>query len=154
MRVYLVNPSHISFGVAVITPRWLYVLAAATPLQYGDPIICDETLDPFDPSTIQPGDIVGIGIHTGNALRGYEVGREARARGAAVVFGGIHATLYPEEALERGGAHAVVTGDGEQAWPAVLRDCGTNSLRARYDGGKIEAETFLPGRWDLLPAGK
>ena len=28
---------------------------------------------------IAPGDVVGIGIHTGNALRGYEVGRAARA---------------------------------------------------------------------------
>jgi radical SAM superfamily enzyme YgiQ (UPF0313 family) len=97
---------------------------------------------------------VGIGIHTGNALRGYEVGTTARAAGATVVFGGIHATLYPDEASERGGAHAVVTGDGEQAWPAVLRDCAANRLQPRYDGGKIEAETFLPGRWDLLPAGK
>ena len=35
------------------------------------------------------------GSDTGNALRGYEVGRLARARGAYVVFGGIHATLYP-----------------------------------------------------------
>jgi len=26
-RVHLVNPSTQSFGVAVITPRWLYVLA-------------------------------------------------------------------------------------------------------------------------------
>jgi hypothetical protein len=39
MRVYLVNPSHLSFGVAVITPRWLFVLAAATPAKWGDPII-------------------------------------------------------------------------------------------------------------------
>ena len=53
MRVHLVNPSHISFGVAVITPRWLYVLAAATPLQHGDPILCDETLDPFDVGAVQ-----------------------------------------------------------------------------------------------------
>jgi len=59
-----------------------------------------------------PGDVVGIGIHTGNALRGYELGRSARDRGAWVVFGGIHATLYPEEALELGGAHSVVKGDG------------------------------------------
>ena len=95
MRVYLVNPSHLSFGVAVITPRWLYVLAAASPRKWGDPIICDETLDVFDTSLIERGDIVGIGIHTGNALRGYEVGRDARARGAMVVYGGIHATLDP-----------------------------------------------------------
>jgi hypothetical protein len=36
MRVFLVNPSHVSFGTAVITPRWLYVLAAATPTWWGD----------------------------------------------------------------------------------------------------------------------
>jgi hypothetical protein len=43
---------------------------------------------------VQPGDIVGVGIHTGNALRGYEIGTLARQRGATVVFGGIHATLH------------------------------------------------------------
>src|SRR5215218_9029872 len=106
MRIHLINPSHVSFGVAVITPRWLYVLAAATPAQYGDPVITDETLEQFDPLTIAPGDVVGIGIHTGNALRGYEVGRIARDRGAWVAFGGIHATLFPEEVHEHGHAHA------------------------------------------------
>ena len=48
MRVYLVNPSHSSFGVAVITPRWLFVLAAATPRSYGDPVLVDESLEQFD----------------------------------------------------------------------------------------------------------
>ena len=78
MRIHLVNPSDISFGIGVITPRWLYVLAAATPREYGDPVITDETLELIQPELIQPGDIVGIGIHTGNALRGMEVGRLAR----------------------------------------------------------------------------
>ena len=59
MRVHLVNPSHVSFGVAVITPRWLYVLAAATPRMWGDPLIVDETLEPIDTATIQAGDVVG-----------------------------------------------------------------------------------------------
>jgi hypothetical protein len=67
-------------------------------------VLCDETLEPFDFSVVSPGDVVGIGIHTGNALRGYEVGRAVRERGAHVVFGGIHATLYPDEAHELGGA--------------------------------------------------
>ena len=49
----------------------------------------------MDPERIQPGDAVGIGIHTANALRGYEIGKIARERGAYVIFGGIHATLYP-----------------------------------------------------------
>ena len=115
MKVHLINPSDTSFGTAVITPRWLYVLAAATPASFGDPQICDETLERLVPEAIQAGDFVGIGIHTGNALRGYELGRIARERGACVIFGGIHATLYPEEALELGGAHSVVKGDGDLA---------------------------------------
>ena len=154
MTIYLINPSHVSFGIGVITPRWLYVLAAATPAKYGSPVLVDETLDAFDTSAIAAGDIVGIGIHTGNALRGYEIGTAARAAGAYVVFGGIHATLYPDEARELGGAHAVVTGDGEQAWPIAVRDCAAGAPQSRYDGGRIEGETFLPGRWDLLPQGR
>ena len=31
MKVHLINPSALAFGVGVITPRWLYVLAGATP---------------------------------------------------------------------------------------------------------------------------
>jgi hypothetical protein len=44
MSVHLVNPSDNSFGTAVITPRWLFVLAAATPRIVGDPILVDESL--------------------------------------------------------------------------------------------------------------
>jgi tRNA A37 methylthiotransferase MiaB len=151
MSIYLINPSHVSFGIGVITPRWLYVLAAATPPAAGRLVLVDETLEPFDPSVLQPGDLVGIGIHTGNALRGYEVGQAARAAGAQVVFGGIHATLYPDEARDMGGAHAVVLGDGETAWPEALRDSAAGQLKPRYDGGRVEGDSFLPGRWDLLP---
>src|SRR5882672_5045438 len=122
-RVHLINPSEISFGVAVITPRWLYVLAAATGTTWGDPRLVDETLDQIDITTISAGDVVGIGIHTGNALRGYEIGRQARERGAWVAFGGIHATLFPEEVFEQGAAHAVVKGDGDLVWQHVVEDC-------------------------------
>ncbi len=152
MIVHLINPSHVSFGVGVITPRWLYVLASATPAAYGTPVLTDETLEPLDVATISRGDVVGIGIHTGNALRGYEIGTAARAAGAYVVFGGIHATLYPDEARDLGGAHTVVTGDGERVWPLVLQDCAAGTPNARYDGGRIDADAFVPGRWELLPA--
>jgi tRNA A37 methylthiotransferase MiaB len=154
VRVHLVNPSDVSFGTAVITPRWLYVLAAATPPAFGTPAIVDETLEQFDPDAVEAGDVVGIGVHTGNVLRGYEVGGVARARGAFVVFGGIHATLYPDEVRERGGAHAVVRGDGDLVWPRVLADFAAGTPQPLYEGGKVEGESFLPARWDLLPEGK
>jgi len=151
MRVHLVNPSDVAFGVGVITPRWLYVLAGATPDRYGAPQITDETLEALDPGKFQSGDVVGIGIHTANVHRGHEIGRLARARGAWVVYGGIHATLYPEEAHELGGAHAVVKGDGEGVWPRVLEDCERQVPDRVYDGGRVEGRRFVSARWDLLP---
>jgi radical SAM superfamily enzyme YgiQ (UPF0313 family) len=154
MTVHLVNPSHLSFGVGVITPRWLFVLGAATPEAYGRPRIVDETLEALDLDTIQSGDVVGIGIHTGNALRGYEIGTAASARGATVIFGGIHATLYPDEAHDLGGAHAVVRGDGDVMWPLVLDHARHGTLQRRYEGGRVDADRFVPARWDLLPSGR
>jgi len=154
MPVHLVNPSHLSFGIGVITPRWLFVLAAATPAAYGTPRLADETLEPFDVASVAPGDVVGVGIHTGNALRGYEIGTLARARGATVVFGGIHATLYPDEALSLGGAHAVVRGDGDVVWPLVLEHAMHGTLQPIYEAGRVDADRFMSARWDLLPQGR
>jgi len=153
-RVHLINPSDVSFGVAVITPRWLYVLAAATGAEWGDPCLVDETLERFNPDVIAAGDVVGIGIHTGNARRGYAIGRQARERGAWVVFGGIHATLFPQEAHEHGGAHAVVRGDGDLMWASVVKDCFAGRPTPLYEAGRVEGGRFMPARWDLLPPGK
>jgi radical SAM superfamily enzyme YgiQ (UPF0313 family) len=154
ISVHLVNPSDNSFGTAVITPRWLFVLAAATPAIAGDPILVDESIEQVDPESIHPGDIVGISVHTGNALRGYEVGRMARERGATVIYGGIHATLFPEEALERGEAHAVVKGDGDIAWGMAVIDSMAGKLEQIYDGGRIGGSEFLAARWDLMDPAK
>ena len=154
MAVHLVNPSDNSFGTAVITPRWLFVLAAATPRSMGDPILVDESLEQLDPESIHPGDVVGISVHTGNALRGYEVGRLARERGATVAYGGIHATLFPEEPFEHGAADAVVKGDGDVAWGQFLRDNEAGSAKRIYEGGKLEGDQFLAARWDLMQPDK
>jgi radical SAM superfamily enzyme YgiQ (UPF0313 family) len=154
MSVHLVNPSDNSFGTAVITPRWLFVLAAATPEVAGDPILVDESLEQIVPESIAAGDIVGISVHTGNALRGYEVGRMARARGAWVVYGGIHATLFPEEVFEQGEAHAVVKGDGDIAWGKAVVDILAGEPKRVYEGGRIEGSQFLAARWDLMPRDK
>jgi radical SAM superfamily enzyme YgiQ (UPF0313 family) len=127
------------------------VLAAATGTAWGDPVLVDETLEPIDFDSISRGDVVGISIHTGNALRGYEVGRQARERGAWVVFGGIHATLFPEEPHRYGGAHAVVKGDGDLIWPQVVRDCFEGHPQEMYDGGRVRGGDFVAPRWDLMP---
>ena len=153
MQIHLVNPSDVSFGVGVLTPRWLYVLAGATPRSYGDPIIIDETLEAFDAEKIHPGDIVGIGIHTSNAHRGYEVGQMVRRRGGLPIFGGIHASLYPDEPLQYGAAAGVVSGDGDLVWASVLSDTTQGITKPLYEGGAIDAEHFAIARWDLMQRG-
>jgi radical SAM superfamily enzyme YgiQ (UPF0313 family) len=67
------------------------------------------------------------------------------------VFGGIHATLFPDEAREHGGADVVVKGDGDLVWSEVLADCAADTVRPLYDGGRVRGEAFVPARWDLLP---
>ena len=147
MTVHLVNPSHLSFGVGVITPRWLFVLAGATPAAYGRPQIIDETLEPFDVDGVEAGDIVGIGIHTATRFAATRLGI-ARARGATVVFGGIHATLYPDEARQLGGAHAVVRGDGDVIWPLVLDHAWHRALQRTCEGGR-RCRALVPARWSV-----
>jgi len=66
-KIILVNPAMSTLGYSVITPRWLFVIARATPVELaGDPILLDEAICEFDPGMIETGDIVGIGISTGN----------------------------------------------------------------------------------------
>jgi radical SAM superfamily enzyme YgiQ (UPF0313 family) len=103
---------------------------------------------------VATGDVVGIGIHTANALRGYELGKQARARGAYVVYGGIHATLFPDEGHEVGGAHAIVQGDGDKVWASALEDCANGRPQRFYLGGRVAGDEFLPARWDLIPREK
>jgi hypothetical protein len=62
-KVVLVNPSLSTVGYSFITPRWLFVLAQATPSDLvGDPVLIDESVEKFDPGILGPGDIVGISI--------------------------------------------------------------------------------------------
>lgn len=149
-KVILVNPSKSTIGYTFITPRWLFVIAQATPVEIvGDPIIVDESIERFNPEIVNPGDIVGIGIITGNCLAGYRITREAKLRGATVIVGGVHATIFPEEPIEMG-ADAVVTGNGDAVWGQAIRDALDGRLRKRYDGGRVPGEAMLKARWDLL----
>src|SRR5580698_7435506 len=149
-RVVLVNPSLTTMGYSVITPRWLFVLGQATPVDLvGDPIIIDEAVVPFNPEMLRADDLVGIGISTGNCRAGYEILKKAKSRGATVVMGGIHPTIFPDEPLEMG-ADAVVTGNGDVIWTKVVKDALSGTLQKQYVGGRVSGEQLLKARWDIL----
>src|SRR5712692_5196347 len=149
-RAILVNPSVSTVGYSFITPRGLFVLAQATPVDLvGAPILVDESIEKFNPDILPPCDIVCIGISTGNCLPGYRVLREAKSKGATVIMGGIHSTIFPEEPLEMG-ADAVVTGSGEVVWSKAIKDALEGNLQRQYVGGRVAGDAMLKARWDLL----
>lgn len=81
---------------------------------------------PVDEST----DLVAISIETYTARRAYQIATEYRQRGVPVVFGGFHATLCPEEASLY--ADAVVVGEAEGQWAAVIDDARHGTLKQFY----------------------
>lgn len=149
-KIMLVNPAMSTLGYSVITPRWLFVMAQATPVALaGDPVLIDEAIQEFDPGMVNPGDIVGIGISTGNCLAGYRILQKAKSKGAIVIMGGIHSTIFPDEPLEMG-ADAVVTGNGDVVWRQAVKDALDGALQRQYRGGRVPGDGLLKARWDLL----
>lgn len=107
----------------------LSLIAGMTPEEH-EVEICEEVygdIVPFDGDF----DVIGISIMTQTCLRGYEIANEFKKRGKTVVFGGIHATSRPQEAIMYG--DAVVIGEVEDGlWERVLNDIKNNHLREFY----------------------
>jgi radical SAM superfamily enzyme YgiQ (UPF0313 family) len=87
-------------------------------------------------------DLVGLTVITGSSVRAYELARHYRERGIAVVLGGPHVTLMPQEAQQH--ADAICVGYAEETWPQLLRDFEHGRMQPRYDQGHGFALTNLP----------
>lgn len=95
-------------------------------------------------------DAVAISSFTAQIREAYELADRYRAAGTVVVMGGLHVTALPEEALAH--ADAIVIGEGEPAWPAMIDDLLNGKLQRVYDGSQAPfnlADSPLP-RFDLL----
>jgi len=64
--------------------------------------------------------IAAITSMTCQANRAYRLAEICRKRGMHVVLGGMHPTVMTEEAMEH--ADTIIAGEGEELWPAFLRD--------------------------------
>lgn len=103
------------------------VLAGLTPADV-EVRFYDDRLEsiPFD----EPTDLVAISIETYTARRAYQIACEYRKKGVRTVFGGFHATLCPDEAALY--ADAVVIGEAEGQWDAVIDDARHGTLQRFY----------------------
>jgi radical SAM superfamily enzyme YgiQ (UPF0313 family) len=67
---------------------------------------------------------------TSNAPRAYILAEEFKKRGKAVVMGGVHPTILPDEALRY--ADSVVIGEAEGVWEQLLKDFKYGRLKKKY----------------------
>ncbi len=124
----------------------LPVLAALTPPDV-EVIVTEEEIE--DVTFKDRVDLVGISYMTPMALRAYEIADAYRTRGVKVVLGGIHASAVPEEALRH--ADAVVIGEAELVWGALIEDARAGRLKRLYRAARLSDLTHLPlPRRDLL----
>lgn len=133
-------------------PLTLPTLAALIPDDIPHELSCyDEGIADI-PETID-ADLIGITVITGTAPRAYELAERFRKQGIAVVLGGPHVTLVPDDAQSH--ADAIVVGFAEDEWPRLLRDFKNGSMKNRYVAG-LNVDIGgrpLPKR-DVLPSRK
>src|SRR6202162_1652768 len=131
----LINPfyskdANASFGKHVLTPSLALTSFAATTPEHWRVEYWDENLLHGRPPCQPLPQLVGITVHLTFARRAYELADWYRARGARVIFGGLHVLSCPDECAPH--ADALALGDGVQLWPRILHDIESNNLRPRY----------------------
>ncbi|MCX6245557.1 MAG: radical SAM protein [Bacteroidetes bacterium] len=110
-------------------PLGLGIVAALTPPHWEVELL-DESFEDF---TLRPADLVAFTSFTSNAPRAYEIAARYREAGIHTVMGGIHASMFTEEALKY--MDTVVTGEAEGAWPEVIADFEAGRIKRLYEGG-------------------
>jgi radical SAM superfamily enzyme YgiQ (UPF0313 family) len=125
----------------------LSVIAALTPPEHELQVVEEvygETVN-FDGDY----DVIGISIMTQTCIRGYQIASEFKKRGKIVVFGGIHATGMPEEALRFG--NAVLIGEAEGVWDKLLADIKNKCLKPFYKLEQLpDLQNHVRPRRDLI----
>lgn len=133
MKEYLGSPSLGIASIAAVTPPgW--------ELEFRD----DRLEDAARPTD---ADLVALSFFTPAAMRGMALADYFRAQGKTVVAGGIFPTAMPEEVAPH--VDAVVVGEGEGVWPALLTDFLNGGLKPRYDAVPCDVATLPLPRVDL-----
>jgi radical SAM superfamily enzyme YgiQ (UPF0313 family) len=152
-RLLLINPAN-SYRRGYLlrrqskqAPLGLGIIAALTPPGWNIRII-DENFREFH---FREADLVGITAVTASVNRTYEIAAQYREKGIPVILGGIHVSALPEEALQH--ADAVVIGEAEGAWQALLHDFESGSLKKIYESPLVDLKDSPHARHDLFHPG-
>jgi radical SAM superfamily enzyme YgiQ (UPF0313 family) len=129
--------------IAQLPSLALLTLAALTPEDVEVEYVEVDDVTSFAQRPRLDFDLVALSTYTARAFDAYLVADAYRAHGVPVVFGGLHASVLPEEVAAH--ADAVVVGEGEAIWPQVVHDF--------QKGGRAGLKPFYresqPGRFCL-----
>lgn len=156
MAVGLTLPGFVerSEVIASLPSLSLLTLAALTPDRFDTEY--REVLDLKTADALpEDYDLVAITSLSAQIDEAYAVADFYLRRRVPVVMGGLHVTTRPEEALQH--CTAVVIGEGEPLWPAVLDDFDRGRLQARYvqaPRGMYDLRQAPTPRFDLLDPAK
>ncbi|GAB4303074.1 MAG: radical SAM protein [Marinilabiliales bacterium] len=151
MKILLVAPCpaneqrHNTMDIPQLT---LSLIAGMTPPEH-EVEICEEV---YGQIINYDGDydLIGITIMTQTCIRGYEIANEFKKRDKKVVFGGMHATAHPQEAIMY--ADAVVIGEAEDGlWTRIINDAKKDKLKEFYKLEKLpDLQNHIYPRRDLI----
>ena len=138
-------------ALAALPGLGLLTLAGLTPshweVLYHDPAQVDDAL--VERLVRARPDLVAISALTASILEAYALADRLRGEGLCVVLGGLHVTALPDEAAAH--ADAIVVGEGEPVWAALLAEAEAGALAPRYGPAPpfALAEAPVP-RFELL----
>jgi len=128
MKIAFIRPSMFGRQTSdAMQPLVFAIIKALTPEDI-ELAFYDELVEPI-PMRME-ADAIAITVDTFSARRAYKLADFFRGKGTKVIMGGFHPTMLPEECLEH--ADAVVVGEAEDTWIAVIADLKDNSLKEKY----------------------
>jgi radical SAM superfamily enzyme YgiQ (UPF0313 family) len=136
--------------IASLPSLGLLYLAACTPAGH-DIRYFEAEADGKEPADVYDCDLVAISTFSAQVFEAYAIADRLRRNGVRVAMGGLHVTVQPEEAA----AHAdfVVVGEGENAWPEVVRAAERNEAPRIFraaDFDPVDVQRLPVPRFDLL----
>ena len=115
--------------IASLPSLGLLTLAGMTPSEHEVDYI--EVEDIRKMAALPKGyDLAAVSSYSAQVGEAYELGDRLRKAGIPSVFGGLHATVLPQEAARH--FDAVAVGEGELCWLDILRDAGHGELKQYY----------------------
>ena len=135
-------------GKSALMPKLAgMILAALTPEKHSF-IYLDDEIEKIEYDEID-ADLIAITTMTVQANRAYQIAGEFRKKGITVVMGGIHAAVMSEEVAAH--CDAIMIGEGENTWPALLEDFENGTMKKVYDAKDYPPiETLISPKVDVI----